>query len=330
MEKQILYSDTKPTGKLTLGNYIGAIKSWREMQENNDCLFCVADLHSLTIDIDRKELNDNTYSQLATFLAFGLDPKKSIIYVQSQVHEHAELGWIMNCTTYFGEASRMTQFKDAKAKNKNITVGLFVYPMLMAADILLYNTAVVPVGIDQMQHVEIARDIAERFNSKYGETFVVPKGVIPKSGAKIMGLLDPTKKMAKSGDNDNDVIYIEDDDDTIRRKFKRAVTDSENCIKYSETKPGVSNLLTIYSAMKNISIEEAEKHFEGCGYGELKTQTAEAVIEVLTPVRNKLQELKQNRTYLDEVARDGARRASELARRKLQKVYKKVGLVLGK
>lgn len=330
MEKQILYSATKPTGKLTLGNYIGAIKSWREMQENNDCLFCVADLHSLTIDIDRKELNDNTYSQLATFLAFGLDPKKSIIYVQSQVHEHAELGWIMNCTTYFGEASRMTQFKDAKAKNKNITVGLFVYPMLMAADILLYNTAVVPVGIDQMQHVEIARDIAERFNSKYGETFVVPKGVIPKSGAKIMGLLDPAKKMAKSGDNDNDVIYIEDDDDTIRRKFKRAVTDSENCIKYSETKPGVSNLLTIYSAMKNISIEEAEKHFEGCGYGELKTQTAEAVIEVLTPVRNKLQELKQNRAYLDEVARDGARRASELARRKLQNVYKKVGLVLGK
>ncbi len=330
MEKQILYSATKPTGKLTLGNYIGAIKSWREMQENNNCLFCVADLHSLTIDIDKKELNDNTYSQLATFLAFGLDPKKSIIYVQSHVHEHAELGWIMNCTTYFGEASRMTQFKDAKAKNKNITVGLFVYPMLMAADILLYDTAVVPVGIDQMQHVEIARDIAERFNSKYGNTFVVPKGVVPKSGAKIMGLLDPTKKMAKSGDNDNDVIYIEDDDDTIRRKFKRAVTDSENSIKYSETKPGVSNLLTIYSAMKNITIEEAEQHFVGCGYGELKTQTAEAVIEVLTPVRNKLQELKQNRAYLDEVAREGARRASELARRKLEKVYKKVGLVLGK
>ena len=330
MEKQILYSATKPTGKLTLGNYIGAIKSWREMQENNDCLFCVADLHSLTIDIDKKELNDNTYSQLATFLAFGLDPEKSIIYVQSQVHEHAELAWIMNCTTYFGEASRMTQFKDAKAKNKNITVGLFVYPMLMAADILLYNTAVVPVGIDQMQHVEIARDIAERFNSKYGETFVVPKGVVPKSGAKIMGLLDPTKKMAKSGDNDNDVIYIEDDDDTIRRKFKRAVTDSENSIKFSETKPGVSNLLTIYSAMKNITIKEAEKHFEGCGYGELKTQTAEAVIEVLTPVRNKLQELKKDRKYLDEVAKKGAMRASELARRKLQKVYKKVGLVMSK
>jgi len=330
MDKQILYSATKPTGKLTLGNYIGAIKSWREMQENNDCLFCVADLHSLTIDIDKKELNDNTYSQLATFLAFGLDPEKSIIYVQSQVHEHAELAWIMNCTTYFGEASRMTQFKDAKAKNKNITVGLFVYPMLMAADILLYNTAVVPVGIDQMQHVEIARDIAERFNSKYGETFVVPKGVVPKSGAKIMGLLDPTKKMAKSGDNDNDVIYIEDDDDTIRRKFKRAVTDSENSIKFSETKPGVSNLLTIYSAMKNITIEEAEKHFEGCGYGELKTQTAEAVIEVLTPVRNKLQELKKDRKYLDEVAKKGAMRASELARRKLQKVYKKVGLVMSK
>ncbi len=329
MDKQILYSATKPTGKLTLGNYIGAIKSWKEMQENNNCLFCVADLHSLTIDIDRQELNENTYSQLATFLAFGLDPEKSIIYVQSHVKEHAELGWIMNCKTYFGEASRMTQFKDAKAKNKNITVGLFAYPMLMAADILLYDTDVVPVGIDQMQHVEIARDIAERFNSKYGKTFVVPKGVVPKSGAKIMGLLDPTKKMAKSGDNDNDVIYIEDDDDTIRRKFKRAVTDSENSIKYApETKPGVSNLLTIYSAMKNISIEDAEKDFEGSGYGDLKTKTAEAVIEVLTPVRNKLKELKANKEYLKEVARKGAERASQLAKRKLQKVYKKVGLVI--
>ena len=327
MEKQILYSATKPTGKLTLGNYIGAIKNWKEMQDNYNSIFCVADLHSLTINIDKQELKENIYNQIATFLAFGLDPDKSIIYCQSQVPEHAELGWIMNCMTYFGEASRMTQFKDAKAKNKNISVGLFTYPMLMAADILLYDTNVVPVGIDQMQHVEICRDIANRFNSKYGETFVVPNGVVPKTGAKIMGLQDPTKKMAKSGDNDNDVIYIEDDDETIMRKFKRAVTDSLNRIKFCDEQPGVSNLLTIYSCMKNISIKEAENHFEGKGYGDLKLETANAVIEVLKPVRQKMLELRQNKKYLEEVMKVGAEKARSIARRKLNKVYKKVGLV---
>ncbi|MBQ3047413.1 MAG: tryptophan--tRNA ligase, partial [Clostridia bacterium] len=243
---------------------------------------------------------------------------------------HAELAWIMNCTTYFGEASRMTQFKDAKAKNKNISVGLFTYPMLMAADILLYDADIVPVGIDQMQHVELCRDIAERFNSKYGETFTIPKGIIPKTGAKIMGLLDPTKKMAKSGDNDNDVIYIEDDDETIIRKFKRAVTDSLNRIKYCDEQPGVSNLLSIYASMKQISIEETEKQFEGCGYGDLKIKTAQAVIEVLSPVRKKLQELKNNRAYLEEIMKTGAQKAAYIARKKLGKVYKKVGLVIPK
>ena len=327
MEREILYSATKPTGKLTLGNYIGAIKQWAELQDKYNSIFCVADLHSLTIDVDRQELKENIYNQIATFLAFGIDPQKSIIYCQSQVHEHAELGWIMNCMSYFGEASRMTQFKDAKAKNKNISVGLFTYPMLMASDILLYDTNVVPVGIDQMQHVEMCRNLAQRFNSKYGETFVVPRGVIPKTGAKIMGLQNPEKKMAKSGDNDNDVIYIEDDDDTILRKFKRAVTDSENRIKYSEEQPGVSNLLTIYSCMKNISIEEAESHFQGCGYGELKIQTANAVIEVLSPIRKKLQELKSNKKYLESVIKEGAQKASLIARKKLGKVYKKVGLL---
>lgn len=327
MEKEILYSATKPTGKLTLGNYIGAIKNWREMQENYNSIFCVADLHSLTVNIDRQELKDNIYSQIATFLAFGLDPEKSIIYCQSHVKEHAELAWIMNCNTYFGEASRMTQYKDAKAKNKNISVGLFTYPMLMAADILLYDTNVVPVGQDQMQHVEICRDIATRFNSKYGETFVIPKGIIPKVGAKIKGLQDPTKKMSKTDDNDNDVILIEDDDETIIRKFKRAVTDSFNRIKYCEEQPGVSNLLTIYSAMKKISIEQAEKDFEGCGYGDLKMRTAQAVIEVLSPVRKKLKELKENKKYLEQVMAEGAEKARKIARRKLNKVYKKVGLV---
>lgn len=327
MSKEILYSATKPTGRLTLGNYIGAIKNWREMQENYSSVFAIADLHSLTIDIDSKELTDNIYSQFATFLAAGLDPEKSIIYCQSHVKEHAELAWIMNCFTYFGEASRMTQFKDANAKNKNISVGLFAYPMLMAADILLYNTNVVPVGVDQIQHVEICRDIANRFNSKYGETFVLPKGVTPKTGAKIMGLQNPTKKMAKSGDNDNDVIYIEDDNETIMRKFKRAVTDSLNRIKYCEEQPGVSNLLTIYTVMKNLSIEQAEKDFEGCGYGDLKTRTAEAVIEVITPIRSKMIELKSNRPYLDELMKKGALRASKIAQETLKKVYNKTGLV---
>jgi len=327
MDKQILYSATKPTGKLTLGNYIGAIKQWAELQDKYNSFFCIADLHSLTIDVDRQELKDNIYNQIATFLAFGIDPQKSIIYCQSQVHEHAELAWIMNCTSYFGEASRMTQFKDAKAKNKNISVGLFTYPMLMASDILLYDTDIVPVGVDQMQHVELCRNLAQRFNFKYGETFVVPRGIIPKTGAKIMGLQNPEKKMAKSGDNVNDVIFIEDDDDTIIRKFKRAVTDSQNRIKYSEDQPGVSNLLTIYSCMKNISIEEAEQHFQGFGYGELKTQTAYAVIEVLSPIRKKLQELKSNKKYLESVIQEGAKKASIIARKKLSKVYKKVGLL---
>lgn len=327
--KKTLYSATKPTGRLTLGNYIGAIRSWREMQEDYNCLFAVADLHSLTIDMDPQELKDNSYAQLATFLAFGLDPEKSIIYIQSHVKEHAELGWIMSCNTYFGEASRMTQFKDAKSKNNDkISVGLFAYPMLMAGDILLYDTDVVPVGKDQMQHIEICRDIANRFNSRYGKTFTIPEGYTPKSGAKIMGLLDPTKKMAKSGDNDNDVIYIEDDPDVIRKKFKRAVTDSDGMIKYDpDNKPGVSNLITIYSAMKNISIEDTEKHFAGQGYGTLKSETAEAVIEVLTPVREKMQALIADRDYLDKIAASGAEKARAIASKKLKEVYSKCGLI---
>ncbi len=328
MANKIVYSATKPTGKLTLGNYIGAIKLWTELQDKYDCYFCVADLHSLTIDMDRQELNDNIYSQIATFMACGIDPEKSVLYVQSHVKEHAELGWIMNCQTYMGEASRMTQYKDAVAKNKEkISVGLFAYPMLMAADILLYGANYVPVGKDQLQHVEICRDVAMRFNKKYGETFVIPEGIMQQSGAKIMGLLNPTKKMAKSGDNDNDVIYIEDEDDVIRKKFKRAVTDSDNQIKFSEEKPGVSNLLTIYATMKNITIKQAEEHFAGCGYGDLKTQTAEAVIEVLSPVRERMKQLKNDRAYLEKIAMQGAQKAQAVASKKIKDVYNKLGLV---
>ena len=323
----ILYSATKPTNKLTLGNYIGAIKSWVELQDKYDCIFAVADLHSLTVDIDRAELKENTYKQFATFLACGLDINKSIIYCQSHVSQHAELAWIMNCNTYFGEASRMTQFKDKKQKNINVSVGLFAYPMLMSADILLYNASVVPVGIDQKQHVEICRDIASRFNSKYGETFILPQPYISSTGFKIMGLQDPSKKMSKSDDNDNDVIFIEDDDETIRRKFKRAVTDSLNRIKYCEEQKGVSNLLTIFSAMTGISIEDAEKHFEGRGYGELKSETAESVIAVISPIRNKMQEFLKDKNSLENMMKIGKEKAERLANKTLSKVYKRVGLV---
>ena len=324
---EVLYSATKPTNKLTLGNYIGAVKNWKSMEENYQSLFCVADLHSLTVPIDKQELKENTYMQFATFLAVGLNPEKSIIYCQSHVKEHAELAWIMNCLTYFGEASRMTQFKDKKKKEQNVSVGLFAYPMLMAADILLYGTNVVPVGIDQRQHVEICRDLAERFNSRYGETFTIPKAVVGKTGTKIMSLQDPTKKMSKSEENDNGTIFLDDDDETIRRKFKRAVTDSLNRIKYCEEQPGVSNLLTIYSCLKNITIKEAEKHFDGCGYGDLKSQTADAVIEVIGPIREKVKELLKNKQQLDILMQQGAQKASLIARKMLHKVYKKVGLV---
>ena len=324
---EVLYSATKPTNKLTLGNYIGTMRNWKQMQEDYMSFFCVADLHSLTVPIDKQELKENTYWQFATFLACGLDPNKSIIYCQSHVHEHAELGWIMNCMAYFGEASRMTQFKDKRQKEQNVSVGLLAYPMLMAADILLYGSKIVPVGIDQKQHVEICRDLAERFNSRYGETFVVPEPFINKTGTKITNLLDPLKKMSKSDENDNGTIYLDDDDDTIRRKFKRAVTDSLARIKYCDEQPGVSNLLTIYSCMKGISIADAEKHFEGCGYGDLKSQTAEAVISVVGPIRERTNALLANKPHLEELMKQGAEKASAIARRTLKKVYKKLGLV---
>ncbi len=324
---QVLYSATKPTNKLTLGNFIGAIKNWKEMQENYFSIFAVADLHSLTVNISPEQLRHNSRVQFATFLACGLDPEKSIIYCQSHVKEHAELAWVMNCLAYFGEASRMTQFKDKKSKKENVSVGLFAYPMLMAADILLYNADVVPVGLDQMQHVEITRDLALRFNSRYGKTFTLPKGVMTKTGCKIMGLLDPTKKMAKTSENDNDIIFLDDSDETILKKFKRAVTDSSNKIKFCANQPGVSNLLTIYSSMTDISIKEAEKYFENAGYGDLKIKTAQAVIKRLSPIRQKLNDLLSQPAHLDELMALGAQRAQKIAKKTLLEVYKKVGLL---
>jgi len=329
MEETMLYSATKPTGKLTLGNYIGAIKNWKEMQNNYNCIFAIADLHTLTVDISPEELRQNSLRQIATFLAFGIDPEQSIVYAQSSVHEHAELGWILTCNTRFGEASRMTQFKDQKAKNPNgISAGLFAYPMLMAADILLFDASLVPVGKDQKQHVELARDIAQRFNAKYGHTFEVPEPFTPKTGEKITDLLNPTKKMSKSDENENGVIYITDSDEAIRSKFKRAVTDSLASIRYNPIEqPGVSNLLTIYSVLSGQSVKKTEAHFAGKGYGALKTETAELVVRVLAPVRNKINELMANEPYLLSILEKGKQKASALAQLKLKDVYRKVGLL---
>lgn len=330
MDKKIIYSGIQPTGLVTLGNYIGALSNWLKLQNNEEyqCIFSIADLHSLTVRQVPAEFRNRALSFFAQYLACGLDPEKNIMYFQSHVHEHAELTWILNCYTYVGEASRMTQFKEKSLKHPdNVNMGLMDYPVLMASDILLYNTSLVPVGVDQKQHLEIARDLAIRFNNAYSPTFTVPEPLISNVGAKIMSLQNPLAKMSKSDENPNATISILDSEDDIMRKFKRAVTDSLNRIKFCDEQPGVSNLLTIYSAMKKVTIEQAEKDFEGCGYGDLKVKTAQAVIDVIGPIRDKMQELKNNRSYLDELMQKGAERASKIAKETLEKVYKKIGLV---
>lgn len=326
--KKVVFSALKPTGELTIGNYIGALKNMVAMQDEYDCFYAVADLHTLTVSNLPADLRRRCYDFAALFLAIGLDPDKSTVFMQSHVHEHAELGWVLNCYTLFGEARRMTQFKDKSAKNpENVNVGLFAYPMLMAADILLYNANLVPVGKDQMQHVEIARTIAERFNNRYSPTFVVPEGVMPKAGAKIYSLLDPTAKMGKTDDNVNGTIFILDDEDTVMRKFKRAVTDSGNEIRFSPDKPGISNLLTIYSVFGGGTVEDAERRFEGKDYAALKTEVGECVVEFFKPIRAKYNELIADKSYLDAVLKKGAEKAGYVARKTLSKVYRKIGLV---
>lgn len=328
MDKKIVYSALKPTGDLQLGNYIGALKNMIKLQEEHNCIYTIADLHSITVDNVPADLRRRAYEFMAIFLAIGLDPEKSIIFAQSHVHAHAELAWVLNCYTQFGEAKRMTQFKDKSKKNpENVNVGLFAYPTLMAADILLYNADYVPIGKDQKQHLELARTIAERFNNKYSPTFTVPDGIFPKTGAKIQNLLDPSSKMGKTDDNVNGVIFLKDDPDTIMRKFKRAVTDSGNEIRISPDKPGISNLLTIYSVMTNQSLQAAEAHFQGSSYADFKTEVGEAVVETLRPVREKYLELMSNKDYLDQVLRQGAEKASRIADRTISKVYRKVGFI---
>lgn len=327
-EKKTLFSAIQPSGILTIGNYLGALKNFKNLQDEYNSIFALADLHTLTVKQDPATLRKNTYELTAFYLACGIDVDRSVLFAQSHVSAHAELCWILNTVTYPGELSRMTQFKDKSLKHAdNVNMALMDYPVLMAGDILLYQTELVPVGADQKQHLEIARDIAVRFNNKYGETFKIPEGFIPKNGARVMSLSDPDKKMSKSDSNVNGFISLDDDKDTIIRKFKRAVTDSDNRIVYSEEKKGISNLLTIYSAFTGTSIADAEKEFENCGYGDFKIRVGEAVAETVEPIRLEKNKLLSDKNYLDDVLKDGAERAEKIAYKTLNKVYKKVGLL---
>ena len=326
--KKRVFSGIQPTGCITLGNYIGAVKNWVSLQEEYDCIFSVVDMHSITVRQDPKELRKRCMQFLCQYIACGIDPENSIMFFQSHVTAHAELAWILNCFTYMGELSRMTQFKDKSKKHEeNINAGLFTYPVLMAADILLYKTDLVPVGVDQKQHLELSRDIAERFNKIYGDVFTVPEAYIPPVGARVMSLQDPTSKMSKSDPNPNGFIWILDDPDTITRKIKRAVTDSDGVIEYKEGKDGINNLLSIYGAMTGVTPEDAAKEFDGKGYGDFKAAVAEVIIESLSPVREKYNELFKNKDYIEKIYKEGAEKASYLARRTLSKVHRKVGFV---
>ena len=327
--KKVMLSGIQPSGDLHLGNYLGAVKNWAELPEQFDCFYFMADLHTLTVRQDPKELRRRSTAQLAQYIACGLDPEKNTLFLQSHVHEHAELGWILNCYTMFGELSRMTQFKDKSAKNAdNINGGLFTYPSLMAADILLYQADFVPVGEDQKQHCELTRDVAIRFNNLYGETFKVPEPCIPKVGARIMSLSNPTSKMSKS--DPAGCVFLMDKPEELARKFKRAVTDSdtERCVRFDpENKPGVANLMQIYSSVTGKSFDEIEAEFDGQGYGAFKPRVGEAVIETLRPIREEAERMIADKAYLQEVYTNGAQKASYVARKTLRKVYKKIGLV---
>lgn len=325
--KKTLYSAIQPTNSLTIGNFIGTLRNWASYQNDYNCVFAMADMHAITVRQQPAQLRANTLSLAALFLACGVDPEKCTLYVQSNVPCHAELCWALNSITYVGEMERMTQFKDKSRRHAdNVNMGLMDYPVLMAADILLYQTDVVPVGLDQRQHLEISRDIAIRFNNAYSPTFIVPEGIYPKVGAKIGDLLDPTKKMSKSAENPNGTVFMTDDKDTVIRKFKRAVTDSDNSIIYDpENKPGVSNLIAIYTAFSGKSTEEAEREFAGCGYGDFKLAVGETVADKLAPVQAEQKRILGDKEYLNGVLAAGAEKAFKVAKKTLYKVYKKIG-----
>ena len=325
--KKSLFSGMQSTGTLTLGNYLGALKNWIQIDpEEYMCFYGIMDMHSITVRQNPTELRQKARNLMKLYIAAGLDPEKNCIYYQSHVSAHAELAWILNCYTYMGEMSRMTQFKDKSAKHAdNINTGLFTYPVLMAADILLYQADVVPVGKDQLQHLEICRDIAQRFNAIYGDVFTIPEAYMGKAGAKIMSLSEPTKKMSKSDDNPNSHILLLDDADTIMRKFKKAVTDSDGIITYSEDKPGIKNLIDIYCAVTSKTKEEALAEFDGLGYGVLKERVGEAVVAELTPLQKKYEELGQDKTYIDSIIKNNSEKASYYATKTLRKAQRKVG-----
>ena len=325
-DKKVLYSGMQATGNLTLGNYLGALKNWVTLSDEYECFYGVVDMHSITVRQDPATLRKRARALLTLYIAAGLDPEKNCIYYQSHVPGHAELAWILNCFTYMGELNRMTQFKDKSSKHAdNINAGLFTYPVLMAADILLYQADVVPVGIDQMQHLELTRDLAQRFNNIYGDVFTVPEAYIGKVGAKIMSLQEPTKKMSKSDENPNASIYLTDDPDTIMRKFKRAVTDSEAQILYRDEQPGIKNLIDIYCACTGKTPEEVVKEFDGQGYGVFKPAVGEAVVSVLRPLQEEMERLSKEKAYIDSIIKNNGEKAAYFANKTLRKVQKKVG-----
>ena len=326
-EKKRILSGIQPSGDLTLGSYMGAIKNWVALQDEYDCFYCIVDMHAITVRQDPATLRRRTIAQLSQYIACGLDPQKNVLFIQSHVHQHAELSWVLGCFTQFGELSRMTQFKDKSKKHAdNITAGLFTYPVLMAADILLYQADLVPVGQDQKQHVELCRDIANRFNGLYSDTFTLPEPFIPKMGTRIMSLGDPTSKMSKS--DPDGCVFLMDKPEDIMRKFKRAVTDCEAAVKFDkENKPGISNLLAIYCTATGRSIEEAEAEFADQGYGVFKPAVGEAVVELLRPIREEADRLMGDKAYLESIYKEGAQKAGYVAEKTLRKVYKKVGFV---
>ena len=331
VQKKRILSGIQPSGDLTLGSYLGAIKNWAALADEYDCYYMLADMHTITVRQVPADLRRHTLTQVAAYIASGLDPEKNVIFVQSHVPAHAQLGWVLDCYTMFGELSRMTQFKDKSAKNAdNINAGLFTYPALMAADILLYQADLVPVGGDQKQHVEICRDIATRFNGIYGETFKLPEPYIPQVGARVMSLTSPEKKMSKSDKDQNGCVYMLEKPEDIMRKFKKAVTDSdtEHCVRYDKAaKPGVSNLMAIYSSATGQTFEEIEREFDGKGYGAFKPAVGEAVVEMFRPIREETERLLADKAYLESVYRSGAEKAGYVANKTLRKVYKKVGFV---
>ena len=327
-KKKVALSLIQPSGTITLGNYLGAIRNWVKMQDEFNCIFALADLHTITVRHEPAKMRKNIIEAYASIIACGIDVEKTLFFIQSHVHTHAEMAWLLNCYTQFGELSRMTQFKDKSAKHAdNINAGLFTYPALMAADILLYQADCVPVGADQMQHLELTRDIANRFNGLYPNVFKVPEAYIPKTGARVMSLQDPTKKMSKSDENANGCVHLLDPPEVIMKKFKRAITDSEACVRYGEGKDGINNLMDIYGAVTGLSHEQIEKDFDGKGYGDFKVAVGEAVVEALRPIKTEYEKLIADKAYLESCYRKADEIALKISSRTLAKAKKKIGFI---